>query len=401
MQDLVDLLSNLLGKEAAIITFSLLAAAGYAILRLAWRELRRFACFLISRKRALDAVARKISKDGPREGNGVWLTQPIYQPEDYARSSKNAKVIVIANLKGGVGKTTLAANIGAFLAHDQRWYKRVLLIDLDFQGSLSSMALPEDERWLPLPGQDSLASRMVSGDFDPGILVSCAKATQPEPRLRVVTAHYDLAQADNRLLIEWLLRCRTRQEKSVRKALGDLLYGKLFKQFDVRYNLTELLHSDAAREAFDLIVIDCPPRLTTGTIQALCSASHLLIPTILDRPSAEAVMRFCEQIDTLKAGGICPHLNVLGIVGTKYRGGLLAENEAVQLLHDRLRDAGSEVKVRSRDLFFPQTTEVVRDSGQGIAYFTLGNNQQAQGARAAIARISEFVATQMGLPPRV
>jgi Mrp family chromosome partitioning ATPase len=69
---------------------------------------------------------------GAHEGKCVWLTSPIEQSHDYCRGVANARTLVIANLKGGVGKTTLAANLGAYLAKE--WQKRVLLIDLDFSG---------------------------------------------------------------------------------------------------------------------------------------------------------------------------------------------------------------------------------------------------------------------------
>jgi len=91
--------------------------------------------FVRSRRRALQAVGRVIDYRGAREGRGVWLTTPVDRPRDYWRDVTNSRTLAIANLKGGVGKTTLAANIGAYLAKD--WQKRVLLIDLDFQGSLS------------------------------------------------------------------------------------------------------------------------------------------------------------------------------------------------------------------------------------------------------------------------
>jgi Mrp family chromosome partitioning ATPase len=87
-------------------------------------------------------------------GKGVWLTTPIAPPRDYWRGVANATTLATANLKDGVGKITLAPNLGAYLVKE--WQKRVLLIDLDFQGSLSSVAFPGND-WLPGAHQSSLA----------------------------------------------------------------------------------------------------------------------------------------------------------------------------------------------------------------------------------------------------
>jgi len=56
---------------------------------------------------------------------------------------------------------------------------------------------------------------------------------------------------------------QSRWSRSVRQILVDLLVGQLLKLRDVRYNLAEVLQSKAVREAFDVVVLDCPPRLTT------------------------------------------------------------------------------------------------------------------------------------------
>ena len=386
------------GQDTSLVLVSIIGAIAYAFARYILKILKQLACYLSSRRRALRAVGRIEHRDGPREGAGVWVARPIEQPNDYKSKLTTAKVLAIANLKGGVGKTTLAANIGAFLASDPSWRKRVLLIDLDYQGSLSSMALPDDDRWLPPHGQDSIATRAISGDLESSVFVSCAKPTKQEPRLQVITAHYDLAQADNRLLVEWLLRCRQKSARSMRHRIADLFYGQVFRMHDVRYNLAELLHSESVRDAFDLVIIDCPPRLTTGTIQALCASSHLLVPTILDRPSAEAVVAFCEQVEGLKKAQICPHLSSMGVVATRYRSGYVVARQAMQKIRDELRDRALDTILLDESTYVPQTVALVREADEGIAYFVMGNSQQEVQARDAVAKLSRYVASQMGIP---
>src|SRR5262249_8762440 len=155
-------------------------------------------------------------------------------------------------------------------------------------GSLSSMAFPRGD-WLPPPGQNSNATKLISNDVTPDLVPALARTVHlgddydGAGRLAIITAYYDVAQADNRILVEWLLRCRRKLPRSFRHMLADLLVGKLFRSQDVRYTLAEILHSQAVLGSFDIVLIDCPPRLTTGEIQAFCASSHLLIPTILDR----------------------------------------------------------------------------------------------------------------------
>jgi hypothetical protein len=241
------LIGDKFGLGVAYLIVPILSVLAWVLLQYIWSLSQQAWCFSQSRHRALRAVARNVSKDGAREGQGVWLTRPVYQPESYRNLIASFKVLAIANLKGGVGKTTLTGNLGAYFAKE--WGLRILLVDLDFQGSLSSMAFPNGE-WLPAPGHNSVAAQLISNDISPNLVAAVAKKVEFEPGgngsgyLKVITAYYDLAQADNRILVEWLLQCRTRLPKSVRHALVDLLIGKLFRTQDARYTLTELIHSD-------------------------------------------------------------------------------------------------------------------------------------------------------------
>ncbi|MEL6316374.1 MAG: AAA family ATPase, partial [Pseudomonadota bacterium] len=101
-----------------------------------------------ARLEASQSVIRRIER-GLSDG-GVLL-RPLDPQAAALRSSASIPIIAVGNLKGGVGKTTLAANLGAYLGDQRRGDRRgpVLFIDLDFQGSLSSI--------LSLSGRDALA----------------------------------------------------------------------------------------------------------------------------------------------------------------------------------------------------------------------------------------------------
>jgi len=264
---------------------------------------------------------------------------------------------------------------------------------MDFQGSLSSMSIAGGKEWLPLQGWDSKSTYLVSGSLSPANIVnSAASATVRKngqianvDKLKIITAYYDLAQAENRVMIEWLL--------------GD-------RKVDIRFRLAELLHDDVVRNAFSLIVIDSPPRLTTGAIQALAGGTHLLIPTILDEPSSEAVVTFIRQIETFRESGLCPKINYVGVVPT-----MTDEVQALgpmeKLLRDRLelsRDQGGAGRVTAllpRSTYIPDSVTFRDAGGKGIAYLSMGNSGRTKKAKVAIHNLAAKVnhAMSLGLEP--
>jgi len=275
--------------------------------------------------RGLGAVARVRHGSHSSEGAGVWQTKPIQRP--WADDQYRIKLIdsipiwVFANNKGGVAKTTNACNLAAHYAMLVRSaappHKPVLLLDLDYQGSSSSMTASNPDR-VPRPTHDSLATKLINGQLEPAQLLSVPMVQDPDMvddlPLRIVPAYYDLALAENRLLIEWL-------------------FGETPP--DVRYQLARVLHDPVVQSNFSRIIIDAPPRLTTACVQALCAATHVIIPTILDRLSGEAVGSFLGQLETLKSANVCPHLRYGGIVG--YRSGAAVKH--VRDAEDSIRDA--------------------------------------------------------------
>lgn len=380
MFDLLDALRTALGKGVAEIVFGVVSlailAAGKAMVDLVSKGIdyhRRLA-------RARNAVSRKLSSTGLREGDGVWMLQPIPgETSEQATRHRASRILVVANAKGGVGKTTTVANLGARFARTLP--KPVLMIDLDFQGTLSSMSIAQQEPWVPPKGSDSRASSLISGELDTGSIANEMRSAALEPKLKIITAFYDLAQAENRVMVEWLI--------------GD-------RKEDIRFNLADKLLSPAVREAFSLIIIDCPPRLTTGAVQALACGTHLLIPTVMDEPSSEAVITFVRQVEAFKKAKLCPYIQYIGVVGSLQPNGNI--DVTMQRLSDRLSDsienggAGGVVKILSEDTFFP-TSRFFRNAvtNGGIAYLCMGNSADEAKVKARIEALADHVAREMKL----
>jgi cellulose biosynthesis protein BcsQ len=115
---------------------------------------------------------------------------------------------------------------------------------------------------------------------------------------------------------------------------------------DVRYRLRRALHSDQIAEHFDLVLLDCPPRLSTACINALAACDYVLIPVILDQLSAEAAPRMLRWLRKLKyEDRVCPDFTVLGMVADKVqnvKGPSSRQQDVWDSLHDRCTDAWQE-----------------------------------------------------------
>lgn len=315
---------------------------------------------LTSSNQKLERARRAVAN----ESRGLWLTEPVTRPARYVEGFHAIKpIIVAANLKGGVGKTTTTANLLAHYATTKK--KRVLAIDLDFQGSLSSMCLAPNrfQSLMEDQSEDMLckASRLISAR-DPTWLQNTADAVQDVPNASIVSSFYSLAATENRLMVQWLLDG---------------------SEMDVRYNLAAVLHSDRIQNAYDMILIDAPPRLTTACIQALCAATHVVIPTILDKMSASAVGTFADQL--VNHEGLWPKLRIAGVVGTMVQHNPATAsrpmNDLESLAYVACRDTLSAAVSRSRGplreavvlpeaTLVPDKVELGRAAGNRISYAT-------------------------------
>jgi chromosome partitioning protein len=399
LQKLWQSLASIAGKELGAI----LAATIIALVCEICRRIIKSARSIIDYHRRLRRIQRDIGRENRREwakeGKGLWLAEPINPPEIRMNPGHSPKVLVVANAKGGVGKTTVAANVAARLADlaSKSREKPILLIDLDFQGTLSAMAIYGEPSAPSEDDPDSDATYLISGDFAPERIArteKCAsyiRLTQnphaPDVRthnwLRLITSHYDLAQAESRVMVEWLI--------------GD-------RVDDIRFRLRELLWSDQVASNFSTVIIDCPPRFTTGAIQAFAAATHVLIPTKLDYASREAVVTFARQLELLRTAGICwRKLKHIGVVATMVSPVSNVEHLRIEL-DDKLALPFNQGGVDGKTRCIGSATDVhenviFRDAGgKGIAYFLMGDGQRTARVKSAIQVLAHHVAREMNLP---
>jgi chromosome partitioning protein len=276
----------------------------------------------------------------------LWCLHAANNLEAHDRRIKRQRqqpIVTIANFKGGVGKTTLTANLAA---HFSAIGKRVLLVDVDYQGSLSNMLLSAD-------GVEEVSAK-ISNVLEPGAtFATTSQAIRPFSNIlqgsSIITSKYQFASLENRVMIEYLLQD---------------------DQDDGRFRLANLLLSDDMSGRFDLVLIDAPPRLTAGTVNAFCASTHLLVPTIYDLLSAEAVGTFLNGAEVLKHS-LNHGIDLLGVVGMlTYQQGRLSvrEENAKRAAMRQVATAWS-----ANHYFFerhiPRKAYITEAAGQDLAYF--------------------------------
>ena len=164
---------------------------------------------------------------------------------------------------------------------------------------------------------------------------------------------------------------------------------------DMPYFLATLLLHPQVQGRYQRIIIDAPPRLTTACIQALCSGTHLLIPTVLDKLSTEAVTTFVNEVETLKKGGLCPHLKYAGIVGTMLNWQAKVHEPVVKTLQDQLREAGVAIELLPKHTWIPEMAAISRQAGDSLAYFSATPADAREKVRKAFRNLGVEVAERM------
>ena len=253
------------------------------------------------------------------------------------------KIIAIANQKGGVGKTTTAVNLAAAMG---MCGKKTLLCDLDPQGNTTS-GNGVNKRETKLSAYDLLINRTPAADI---ILHTPFEHLDLLPsNMNLAGAEVEMADLEGR---EFLL-------KEALLPVGD---------------------------AYDYILIDCPPSLGFLTINALAAADTLLVPVQCEYYALEGLSQLMMSVRQVKRL-YNPHLDMEGVLLTMFDGRLNLTQQVVQ-----------EIKrFFPRKVFGTTVPRTVRLSeapsfGQPVLYY----DRRSKGAEAYLSLANEIIQNHSG-----
>jgi len=293
----------------------------------------------------LAALQRRLSDLESFDGK-LWEQDGQAAPPVFVNAGeRKTRFISIVNLKGGVGKTTLCANVGVSLA---RRNHRVLLVDLDFQGSLTRQCIASSEQLLDLIQKKRTSARLLEDHADPLPVIQLTNGiSHPNlvgQRCDFIAADESLAEGELRAQARWLVT----------------------KMPDARFLFRRLFHSKEVFDLYDVVLFDCPPRLTTACVNALGCSDFLLVPVLLEQGSVEALPRTLNWLQRL------PHVTrarLLGVVANRvdlYGGKPVSAQQTIyDYLPETLKRSGFHEKEVFRAIVKPCTT---RERGNSQGY---------------------------------
>jgi chromosome partitioning protein len=215
------------------------------------------------------------------------------------------QVLSIINQKGGVGKTTSCANIGAAMATAGT---KVLLVDLDPQAHLS---ISFDR--MPEPGDPSMYTLLAQGS-------SFEDVIQPTslPGLSIAPTNLDLTGVESELANE------------------------IGREGILRLALQELAKSEASP---DIVILDCPPSLGTLSLNALVASNSVLVPLQAEFFALQGMAQLLDVLERVKRR-LNPSIELLGILVGLFSGQRNLSREVVEELRHHFGDLVIDTHVR-------------------------------------------------------
>lgn len=247
-----------------------------------------------------------------------------------------ARVISLANQKGGVGKTTTTINLGAAIAeHD----KRVLLVDFDPQGALS-VGMGINPMTLDLTVYNMLLDRSMEP--------AAAVMKTATPGVDLLPSNIDLSAAEVVLVSE------VAREQALKRALAPI------------------------KGEYDYILIDCQPSLGLLTVNALTASDSVIVPLECEYFALRGMALLLDTVDKVR-DRLNPELELQGIVLTLFDGRTLHAKEVLE----RVREAFGP---KLFSTVIPKTIRFAEAPVAGEPILTYASDSKGSGAYRALAK---------------
>lgn len=251
-----------------------------------------------------------------------------------------AKVIAIANQKGGVGKTTTSINLAAGLAYLN---KKVLLVDFDPQGN-ATQGVGHRVGLKDLTVYDAILNETSAQD--------CLKSLK-RPPLDILPANINLAGADLELA-----KKEKNREQYLKKALEPI------------------------KDNYDFIIIDCPPSLGLLNTNALTAADSVLIPVQCEYYALEGITQLLQTIRLVQKL-FNPNLKIEGVLLTMYDARTNLSAEVGQEIRKHFKE-------KAYKTYIPRNIKLSEAPSAGKSIFDYEVN--SEGAKAYVSLTREVIA---------